>query len=206
VLELRRIFLLDGSRIEDRLSVCFGHLAEWRTKKVVEDVRTWSLQRLNDVKQFCYVAYEEEEPAGFIEFLPMKTIQKYGLNPCRISPLAGKEAEYKGHKLVELPYPAPVFNHDAFIACLWVRLSFTRRGIGKALIEKLSYDLKRRGVLPNFEIRGLQVYVEKRGRNWHPSIDWPAGSLSFYEKRGFSKLRDVKTSKMIGWVMRRIIR
>jgi len=205
-LELREIFLLDKSRVEDRLSICFGHLAGWSTNRVVEDVRAWSVQRLNDVEQFCYVAYEDGEPAGFIEFLPMKMVKKYGLNPCRVSPLAGKEAEYKGHKLTDVPYPKVTFANDAFIACLWVRLLFTRRGIGKALVEKLSHDLKERSVLTNLEIQGIQVYVEKRKRDWHPSIDWPAGSVSFYEKRGFTKLREVKTSKMTGYVMRRIVR
>ena len=189
-----KVRLLDESRIEDRLSVCFGHIPNWKTKKVVEDLRTWSLKRLKDVKQFCYVAYEEGKGAGFIEFLPMKPVLKYGLNPCRVAPMAGKEAEYKGKKLVNLPYPDPSSNDDVFIACLWVKLSFTRRGIGRALIERLVHDLEEAKILPNLKVEGIQVYIEKRRPDWHPSIDWPAGSVAFYEKMGFTRIRNVKNS------------
>lgn len=200
-----KVVLLDESRIEDRLSVCFGHIPGWKTKKVVKDVRAWSLKRLKDVKQFCYVAYEKEKPAGLMEFLPVKAIQKYGLNPCRVSPMAGKEAEYKGKELVNLPYPNPTFNNDVFIACLWVKLSFTRRGIGRALIERLVHDSKEREILPNSKIKGIQVYIEKRRPDWHPSIDWPAGSVTFYEKMGFTQIRNVKTAGMVGCVMKKTL-
>lgn len=67
-----KVKLLDESRIENRLSVCFGYIPNWKTKKLVKDVRAWSLRRLSDVKQFCYVAYEEGKAAGFVEFLPMR--------------------------------------------------------------------------------------------------------------------------------------
>jgi len=202
---LSKVKLLDESRIEDRLSVCFGHIPNWKTKKVVVDVRVWSLKRLKDVKQFCYIAYEKEKPAGFIEFLPMKTVQKYGLNPCRVAPMAGKEAEYKGKKLLNLPYPNPIFMDDVFIACLWVQLHFTHRGIGRALIERLFHDLKKREILPNLKIEGIQVYIAKRMPDWHPSIDWPAGSVAFYEKMGFTRIRNVKTAEGLGCVMRRTL-
>jgi len=203
---LKKIFLLDESRIEDRLSVCFGHIPDWKTKKVVEDLRSWSLERLKDVKQFCYVAYANKEPVGFIDFLSMKVLQKYGLNPCRMSPLAGKKAEYKGKKLVELPYPNPTFNNDVFIACLWMKLPFTRRGIDRGLVEKLFHDLKEGNILHDSKAEGLQVYIEKRRPDWHPSIDWPAGSVAFYEKMGFTKIRDMKTMKMTGCVMRKSVK
>lgn len=203
---LRKIFLLDESRIEDRLSVCFGHIPNWRTKKLVKDIKAWSLKRLKDIKQFCYNAYIEKEPAGFIEFLPMEAVQKYKLNPCRVSPIAGKEAEYKGKKLVILPYPNPTFNSDVFIACLWVKFSFTRRDVGRALIEKLVRNLKRGEILPHLKVEGIQVYIEKRRSDWHPSIDWPAGSVAFYEKMGFTKIKNVKTAEMVGCVMRKPLR
>lgn len=197
---------MDESRIEDRLAVCFGHIPNWTTKKVVKDVGAWCLKRLQDVKQFCYVVYKNREPAGFIEFLPMKAVQKYGLNPCRVAPMAGKKAEYKGKKLVDLPYPNPAFKDDVFIACLWVKLPFTHSGIGKTLVEKLIHDIKDGGIFSNLKTEGLQVYVEKRRRDWHPSIDWPAGSVAFYEKMGFTKIRDLKVREMTGCVMRKRIK
>lgn len=200
-----KVVLLDESRIEDRLSVCFGHIPDWKTKEVVKDVRAWSLKRLNDVKQFCYVAYSEEKPAGFIEFLPIKAVQKHGLNPCRVAPMASKEAEYKGERIVNLPYPNPTFNNDVFIACLWVKLSFTRKGIGTVLTERLVHDLEEGEILPNLEIEGIQVYIENRRPDWHPSIDWPAGSVAFYEKMGFVKMKNAKTAGMVGCVMRKTL-
>jgi ribosomal protein S18 acetylase RimI-like enzyme len=201
-----KVELLDESRIEDRLSVCFGYLPDWKTKKLVEDVRTWCLRRLNDVKQFCYVAYEEGKVAGFVEFLPMKAFQEYEMNPCRMWPGAMPSAEYKGTKLSQIPYPTPVFGDDVFISCLWVEFSFTRRGIGTALIKRLVHDLKEGEILPNWKAEGIQVYIEKRRPDWHPSIDWPAGSVAFYEKMGFAKVRDVKTAEMTGYVMRRALK
>lgn len=200
-----KVFLLDETRVEDRLSVCFGHFPNWKRKKVVKDLRAWILERLEDAPQFCYVAYENEEPAGFVEFLPMKDVQEYGLNPCRMSPLAGKYAEYKGKQLVNLPYPNPAFNDDVFIECLWVKLPFIRKGMGKALVKRLIHDIQEGKVLSTLKVEGIQVYIEKRRRGWHPSIDWPAGSVAFYGKMGFANTRDVRTAKMTGWVMRKLL-
>jgi GNAT superfamily N-acetyltransferase len=202
---LKKVFLLDESRIEDRLFVCFGHIPNWKTKTVVEDVRAWTRKRLKDARQFCYVAYENEEPVGFIEFLPMKAIEKCGLNPCRMSPLAGKEAKYKGKELVDLPYPSPILRNDVFIACLWVKLPFVRRGIGRALAERVIHDIQKGRILSDSKVEGLQVYIEKRRRDWHPSIDWPAGSTTFYEKMGFTKIKDIKIARMTGCVMRKVL-
>lgn len=202
----KRIFLLDEPRVEDRLSVCFGHVPNWRTKRLVKDVEAWTRSRLRDMKQFCYVAYLKGKPAGFLEFIPMKQIQKYKLNPCRLSPMAGKNVEYTGKTLVDLPYPNPIFNDDVFISCLWVGLSFTRRGIGTMLIERLLHDLREGNTLPDLKATGVQVYIEERRPDWHPSIDWPAGGVGFYEKLGFAKIRNVKTSKMTGCVMRKILK
>lgn len=157
-----KVALLDESRIEDRLSVCFGHFSNWKTKKLVEEVRAWSLRRLRDIKQFCYVAYEEGKASGFIGFLPIPTIQKWEMNPYRMRPTAMPSAEYEETKFSQIPYPNPLFTNDVFISCLWVQLPFIRRGIGTALIKRLVHDLKEEKILPNLEVDGVQVYIEKR--------------------------------------------
>ena len=198
--------LLDSSSIEARLSICFSHIPEWKTKKVVEDTRMWILKRLEDLKRFCYVAYEKGKPAGFIEFLPMKAVQKYGLSPCRMSPGAAIRAEFKGMKLAQVPYPNPVFDDDVFISCLWVELLYTRKGIGRTLVRQLIHDLKKGNILSGEGIKGIQVYIEKRRPDWHPSIDWPAGGPIFYEKMGFKEVKNINTAKMTGRVMRRSIK
>jgi ribosomal protein S18 acetylase RimI-like enzyme len=197
--------LLDKARVKDRLSICFGHIPGWKSKRLVNDVKDWTLQRLKDIKQFCYVAYHEGEAAGFVEFLPLRFIQKFKMNPCRMHPSAMPSAEYKEAELSQIPYPNPIFSNDVFISCLWVDLSFTRRGIGTMLIERLLHDLKEGNILPNSKGTGVQVYIEKRRPDWHPSIDWPAGGVGFYEKLGFVKIRNVKTLKMTGWVMRKTL-
>ena len=73
------------------------------------------------------------------------------------------------------------------------------------LIERLLHDLKEGNILPGLETTGVQVYIEKRRPDWHPSIDWPAGGVGFYEKLGFVKIRNVKTSEMVGWMMRKTL-
>jgi GNAT superfamily N-acetyltransferase len=198
--------LLDEPRIEDRLFVCFAHVPNWKAKKLVKDVENWTRARLKDVEQFCYLAYMNGKPAGFLEFLPMEQVQKYRLNPCRLAPMAGKDVEYTGKTLVALPYPNPVFNRDVFIACLWVPFSFTRKGIGSGLIKRLIHDLQEENVLSSFNVKGLQVYIENRKPSWPPGIDWPAGSATFYEKMGFMKIMDVETSEMKGCVMRKALK
>lgn len=201
----KRIFLLDESRVEDRLSVCFAHVPDWKAKRLVRDVEAWTRARLRDVKQFCYVAYHKGEAAGFVEFLPLGFIRRFKMNPCRMHPNAMPSAEYRGAELSQIPYPNPTFSNDVFISCLWVEFSFTRRGIGTMLIERLLHDLKEGNILPDLETTGVQVYIEKRRPDWHPSIDWPAGGVGFYEKLGFVKIRNVKTSEMVGWMMRKTL-
>lgn len=63
-------------------------------------------------------------------------------------------AEYKGTKIDQIPYPNPSLTTTClFLVFGWG--SFTRRGIGRALIKRLVHDLKERAILPNLKVEGI---------------------------------------------------
>jgi len=155
----------------DRLGLCWGHLENWKSLKIVQKSREW-LEKANAIfKPTTFIAYTNREHAGMIEFIPNRLLKKLGLCPCRVD---------KENRETEDRYILGGESENyLFISCLLVNKDCQGKGVGKALLTHLLGS----EVFKNSD--GALVYARKRDDSWDKYIHWPAGPAEFYLKAGF---------------------
>lgn len=166
------VVALDSEIISDRLSLCWGHLDDWRNLEIVKRCRKW-LEEVNAVfAPTTFIAYTGEAPVGIIEFVPQRLLKTVRLCPCRVD---------EKNREVESRYAlGEGFENYLFISCLFVNKNHQGKGVGRAL---LNHFLKS-DVFGDFD--GASVYAKERDEDWDKHIHWPAGPKEFYLKAGFT--------------------
>ncbi len=171
--------------LNDRLEVCWSHLGKWEDHELARESRDWLVAANAKFSPSTFIAYQGNQPAGMIEFMPRDMLEEQDLCPCR---------QRKGGTGDVLPSLGMDFRDYLFITCLWVPTQFQGRGIGKALLGHLldSQTFK--------HFRGALVYVADRDPTWPDAIHWPAGPKEFYEEAGFTTAKRVEEPS--GYLMR----
>jgi ribosomal protein S18 acetylase RimI-like enzyme len=165
-----RIMPLGPGNIDDRLQVCWSHLADWEGHDLVEENRKW-LENVNArFTPTTFIAYRGVTPVGMIEFMPRDMLHDEEFCACR--------TRKGGHSAV-LPSLGTDYRDFLFITCLWVPASYQHQGVGNSLLQHL-LDSQ---VFKHF--RGALVFTADRDPDWPDSIHWPAGPRGFYERVGF---------------------
>jgi len=155
----------------DRLALCWGHLENWKSLKIVQKSKEW-LEKTNAAfKPTTFIAYTNREPVGMIEFIPQTLLKKLGLCPCR--------TDKENNETEDRYILGKELEGCLFISCLLVNKNHQGKGVGKAL---LTHFLESE-VFKNSD--GALVYARKRDSSWDKYIHWPAGPAEFYLKAGF---------------------
>lgn len=169
------VVAIDSEIISDRLSLCWGHLDDWRNLEIVKRCRKW-LEEANAVfAPTTFIAYTCEAPVGIIEFVPQRLLKTVGLCPCRV--------DEKNREVASRYALGEDFENYLFISCLFVSKNHQGKGVGRALLNHfLKSDVFR-------DSDGASVYAKERDEGWDRHIHWPAGPKEFYLKAGFTILR-----------------
>jgi GNAT superfamily N-acetyltransferase len=164
--------IMSAENVLDRIKLCWGHLKDWQHLQIVQKSKEWLEETNASFTLTTFIAYMHEAPAGMIEFIPQKLIEKVELCPCRADP---EKKEIRSRYLL-----GKKFDDCLFISCLWVEKNHQRKGVGKTLLEHFLNS----EVFKNSD--GASVYVTERDERWDKNIHWPAGPKEFYLKAGFT--------------------
>lgn len=117
----------------------------------------------------AFVAYLDGRPAGLVEFLPVTAV----------------------------PYPDEKPKDTMFILCAYARKDSQKKGVGKKLFNHL-IDYLKSTPLPFFSGRkalAIEVYIPEVDPKWPSNIQFPTGSIEFYEKLGFQLKKELPKQK-----------
>lgn len=176
-----KVVPMTANNIADRLKLCWGHLDDWEKMEITQKSRRW-LEKTNSLfSPTTFIAYLDEVPIGFIEFLPQKLMRKLKLCPCRVD-IKNRETEDR--------YILDKENEDfLFISCLFVAKNHQGKGVGKLLLNYLINS----NVFSRFD--SVSAYARERDESWDKHIHWPAGSKEFYLKAGFQIEKTLEAPK-----------
>jgi len=169
---------LNSKNSLDRISLCWGHLENWRKLEIVQRVKEWIKTSNAIFTPTTFIAYVDDAPVGMIEFLPQRLLKQLGLCPCR------RDVE---HGETEDRYiMGKDFENYLLISCLFVSKDNQGKGVGKALLNHFLNSKVFR------DSDGVLVYVRRRDETWDSYIHWPTGPKEFYLKAGFTILKNLK--------------
>jgi GNAT superfamily N-acetyltransferase len=175
-----QIHPINPQRTTDRLKLCWGHLNNWQNLQIVQKSKQWLEKTASTYQPTTLIAYQDNQPIGMIEFLPMRLLEKHGLCPCR--------TDTENNETPQRYTLGSNYDNYLFISCFLINSDFQGKGIGTTLLNHfLNQALK--------QSDGAIVYIRERDETWDKHIHWPTGPEQFYTKAGFKKLKALENPK-----------